>query len=338
MRFGRYVGRRLLLLVPQLFGIVLVTFLLVHMMPGDPAYSIAGSMATTDSIKVLQAKLGLDQPLHVQFLIYVTRLAHGDLGDSYLSGRPVAQDLIERVPATVELITVAFFFCVLIAVPLGTILAMRSGRGGVAERGINVYGLLAGALPDFWLALLLAFVFYYLLHWAPAPLGQLDVFLPQPPHVTGMILVDSLLAGDVDAFKNHVSHLVLPVLTLTLLYAAPILKTTRSSMHSVLNSGYMRYGSAAGLPSGVLMRYALRNALSPVVTMTGVLYSILLSGAVLVEQVYGWGGAGQYAVQSVLQNDFFATQGFVLVAAVFALVVYLIVDIIQLIVDPRIHF
>lgn len=336
MRLGRYVLRRLLLLVPQLLGVSVVTFLLIHLLPGDPAYSIAGSLATKGSIAAIEHRLGLDQPLPVQYVLYLGRLAHGDLGDSYVSGRGVREDLVERVPATLELITVSFVFAVVIAVPLGAFLAMR--RGGLAERGVTAYGLLAGALPDFWLALILAFIFYYLLHWLPAPVGQLDISLTAPPRVTGMLLVDSVLTWDWDAFRSHIGHLVLPVATLTILYAAPILKTTRSSMQAALDSGYIRYGRAAGLRDLSLLRYALRNGLSPVVTLVGVLYGILLSGAVLVEQVYGWGGAGQYAVQSILQSDYLALQGFVLVAAAFALLVYLVVDIIHAVVDPRIDY
>jgi len=245
-------------------------------------------------------------------------------------------DLVERVPATLELITVSFLLAVLIAVPLGVLLATRGGGG--AQRAVMGYGLLAGAIPDFWLALLLAFVFYFQLRWLPAPIGQLDIAISTPPFVTGMLLIDSVLAGDWEALRSHIAHLVLPVATLTLLYAAPILKMTRSSMESVLGSGFIRYSRAAGLPNSQVMRYALRNALSPVVTLVGVLYGILLSGAVLVEQVYGWGGAGQYAVQSILNSDYLAIQGFVLVAGAFALLVYLVVDIVHLLIDPRIQY
>src|SRR5216683_1592348 len=279
MRFGQYILRRLLLLVPQLLGISLITFVLIHLMPGDPAYTIAGSLATEQNIRAIQHRMGLDQPLPVQYVLYLQRLSHGDLGDSYIAGRPVRDDLAERLPATVELITISF--------------------------------VLAVAIPDFWLALILAFVFYFQLRWLPAPIGQLDIAVTPPPPVTGMLLIDSLIAGDGEVLRNHLGHLILPVATLTLLYAAPILKMTRSSMDSVLGSGFVRYSRAAGLPTGVVVRYALRNALSPVVTLVGVLYSILLSGAVLVEQVYGWGGAGQYAVQSILNSDYLAIQGFV---------------------------
>ncbi len=335
MRFGQYIVRRLLLLVPQLLGISLITFVLIHLMPGDPAYTIAGSLATEQNIRAIQHRMGLDQPLPVQYVLYLQRLSHGDLGDSYIAGRPVRDDLAERLPATVELITISFVLAVAIAVPLGVLLAMRGG--GAAQRGVMAYSLLAGAIPDFWLALILAFVFYFQLRWLPAPIGQLDIAVTPPPPVTGMLLIDSLIAGDGEVLRNHLGHLILPVATLTLLYAAPILKMTRSSMDSVLGSGFVRYSRAAGLPTGVVVRYALRNALSPVVTLVGVLYSILLSGAVLVEQVYGWGGAGQYAVQSILNSDYLAIQGFVLVAGCFALLVYLAVDIIHMLVDPRIQ-
>jgi ABC-type dipeptide/oligopeptide/nickel transport system permease component len=335
MRLGRYIARRLLVLIPQLFAISLVTFLLIRLIPGDPSYSIAGGLATEKSIKAIRARLGLDQPLPVQYLVYLRNLSQGDFGDSWVAGRPVKDDLVQRVPATLELITISFILAVVVAVPMGVLLAMRGG--GRAERGVMVYGLLAGAVPDFWLALLLAYVFYFQLRWLPAPLGQIDLFVHPPPRITGMLLVDSIVAGNGAALRSHLAHLVLPVLTLSVLYAAPVLKMTRSSMQSVLGSGFIRYGGAAGLPRMVLMRYALRNALSPVVTLVGVLYSILLGGAVLVEQVYGWGGIGQYAVQSILNSDYLAIQGFVLIAGAFALLVYLAVDIIHIVVDPRIQ-
>src|ERR1700730_11896077 len=158
MQVARYIGRRLLVAVPQLLAISLVTFLLIHLIPGDPAYSIAGSMATEESIKKIQHRMGLDQPLPVQYALYLQRLTQGDLGDSYVSGQSVKQDLIQRVPATLELISISFLLAIVIGVPLGVLLAMRGG--GAAERGVAVYGLLAGAIPDFWLALLLAFIFY----------------------------------------------------------------------------------------------------------------------------------------------------------------------------------
>src|SRR5581483_7977253 len=157
MRLGRYIVRRLVLLIPQLFGISLITFMLIHLIPGDPAYTIAGSLATEETIKNIQHRMALDQPLPVQYVLYLERLSHGDLGDSYVAGRAVKDDLVERVPATLELITISFL--------LGVLLAMRGG--GVAERAVMGYGLLAGAIPDFWLALLLAFVFYFQLQWLP---------------------------------------------------------------------------------------------------------------------------------------------------------------------------
>jgi peptide/nickel transport system permease protein len=219
-------------------------------------------------------------------------------------------------------------------VPLGLASAFR--EKGVFARIADIYGLGAGALPDFWLALVLIFVFYTTLGWVPAPLGRIDLAVIPPPPVTGMYTIDSLVAGNWDAFVSSVSHLILPVLTLGLINAGPILKMTQSTMEKMLQSDFSQYEVLCGIPHRLVVRHALRNALPSVVTIISVLYGFLNGGAVLVEIVFSWGGAGQYAVQGVLNSDLYPVLGFVLFSAVFSLFVYLAVDLIYFAIDPRI--
>jgi ABC-type dipeptide/oligopeptide/nickel transport system permease component len=329
-----YIGRRLLFIAPQLLGIVLVSFLLVKSIPGDPAVLMLGPTATPQAIAALRTKLGLDHSLAVQFWIYLKDLVRGDLGTSWQTTRPVLEDLVQRFPATLELVTLGLLLAVLIGVPLGLASALK--EKGVLARIADFYGLSAGALPDFWLALVLIFIFYTLLQWAPAPLGRIELAVIPPPPVTGLLTIDSVIAGDWTAFRSAASHLVLPVLTLGLINAGPILKMTQSSMEKMLQSDFSRYEVLCGIPHRLVVRHALRNALPSVVTIVSVLYGYLIGGAVLVEIVFSWGGAGQYAVQGVLNSDLYPVLGFVLFSAIFSLFVYLAVDLIYFAIDPRI--
>lgn len=334
-RLGSYAGRRLLYLIPQAIGISLVTFVIVRTLPGNPAYLIAGPRATEAMIKQIEADMGLDLPLWQQYWRYLSDLVQGDLGRSWVTSNPVLVDLAQRIPATLELITLGLLLSLLIGIPLGAYAAMRRDRPTVLGRITGVYGSLAGAIPDFWFGLIAIFLFYVQLGWAPAPMGRIGMMVFPPPTVTGFLTIDTLLAGDFEAFRSVLSHLALPVLTLVFVYMAPIVKMTRSSMEEVLETEYIRHSIALGLPERRIFRRALHNALPPVVTILGVLYGYLLGGAVLVESVFAWGGLGQYAVQSIINSDFAAIQAFVLVAAAFTLIVYLLVDLVYFVIDPR---
>jgi ABC-type dipeptide/oligopeptide/nickel transport system permease component len=336
---ARYTGRRLLLLIPQLLMVAVITFVLILFTPGNPARAQLGSQAPQEAVDALSIKLGLEEPAPQRFLIYLGDIAQGDFGQSWVSGRPVRDDLLSRAPATFELITIGFLCSLLVAIPLGIAGALRSSGllGRLLDRVSYGYGLLAGAVPDFWFALILVFVFFAVLGVAPSPIGQLDVAVPAPDSITGMISVDALLTGNWPAFWNHAGHLVLPVATLVFINAAPILRMTRSSMLENLNSPYIRFARANGMPQSQIIRYALRNALLPIVTLAGVLYTILIGGAVLTETIFSWGGVGQYAVQSVLNADWAALQSVVLLGATVSLIVYLILDLMHAAVDPRVR-
>lgn len=334
MRILAYLGHRFIFILPQLLGIVLVSFLLVKSIPGDPAVLMLGPTATPDAIAGLREQMGLDQPLYVQFFIYVADLFKGDLGTSWQTTRPVLEDLLMRFPATLELVTFSLILAVILGVSLGVASALN--EGGWIARMADLYGLSAGALPDFWLGLVLIFVFYTLLGWVPAPLGRIDLAVIPPLPVTGWYTIDSLIAGDFQAFRSAASHLILPVLTLGVINAGPILKMTQSTMEKMLASDFSSYEVLCGLPRRLVTRHALRNALPSIVTIISVLYGFLIGGAVLVEIVFSWGGAGQYAVQGVLNSDLYPVLGFVLFSAIFSLLVYLVVDLIYFLVDPRI--
>jgi ABC-type dipeptide/oligopeptide/nickel transport system permease component len=328
-----FIGRRLLFVGPQLVGILLVSFLLVKLIPGDPAVLMLGPFATPDALARLRTELGIDRTLIEQFLIYLWNVLQGDLGTSWQTTLPVTIDLAQRFPATLELVTLGLLLALLIGIPLGV--AGAYFKRGLLRKAADYYGLLAGALPDFWLALVLIFVFYTMLGIAPAPLGRIDFAILPPEPVTGALLIDSLIAGNWAAFWNAAGHLVLPVATLGLINAGPILKMTQSTMERMLEADFSRYAEMCGLPRQVVVRKALRNSLPSIVTIVSVLYGFLIGGAVLVEIVFSWGGAGQYAVQGVLNADLNPVLGFVLYSAVLSLVIYLIVDLIYFAIDPR---
>lgn len=328
-----YISRRLLLIVPQIIGIVLVSFMLVKTIPGDPAILMLGPTATPEAITALRQGMGLDKSLPIQFSIYLQNLFKGDLGTSWQTTRPVLEDLLMRFPATLELVSAGLLVAILIGVPLGLVSAFRP-KSWLA-RAADFYSLAAGSLPDFWLALVLIYVFYTLLGVAPPPLGRIDMALLPPPQITGMYTLDSILAWDWMAFRSSVSHLALPVLTLGLINAGPIFKMTQSTVEKMLQSDFSRYEVLCGMPHSLVLRHALRNALPSILTIISVLYGFLIGGAVLIEIVFSWGGAGQYAVQGVLNSDLYPVLGFVLFSAIFSLFVYLIVDLIYFAIDPR---
>lgn len=339
MSFWRWLGRRLLGIIPTLFLVSVLVFSMVRLLPGNPAYRLAGIAATPETIARLETEMGLDKPLPVQYVLYLKRVFHGDFGNSTYTRFPVLTELAQRIPATLELLTLSLLAAISIGVPLGAFLAIVQRRlvGRIADRLTFLYGMLAGAIPEFWVGLMLIYLFFFRLRWFPGPTGQLDFSISPPVHITGMYLFDALLTFNWPAFLSAARHLALPVATLAFLTTAPIIKMTRASLNDALNADYVQYARKCGLPTKLVIRYALRSALPPIVTLVALLYSYLLGGAVLVEKVFAWGGLGQYAVQSVVVSDYPSLQAFVLIAAVFSLFVFLIVDIIYALIDPRIR-
>ena len=339
MRTAIYIGRRLLLAIPQMLLISVVTFALIRMLPGDPARLQVGPNASEAGVQALRNKMHLNDPLPTQYVIYLQSILRGDLGRSWSNGSNVSDDLATRLPATLELITYGLLFMLVVLLPLGVITA---GRGGgllnrILKRITFVYGLLAGALPDFWMGLLFLFLFFTVLGWVPGPEGRLSIGIIPPPQVTGFYTIDALIAGQFDVFLDALTHLILPALTLGLVYGGQIYKTTRLMTGRALQSHYAAYLEGLGVPRRRILLVALRNAAPPVIVMTGIVVGFLLGGAVLIETVFNLNGIGQYAVQAVTSADYAPMQAFVLVAALFTMLVYLVVDILYFVVDPRVR-
>jgi ABC-type dipeptide/oligopeptide/nickel transport system permease component len=334
-----YVARRLLIAIPQMLLILVVTFVLIRMLPGDPARLQLGPLAPQAGVDELRREMRLDEPLPLQFVAYLERIAHGDFGNSWVTGSTVLSDVSKRLPATLELLTLGLLTIMFVMVPLGTITASRGGGilTKTAKRIANAYGLLAGAFPDFWLGLLLLFVFFTTFRVLPGPEGRLSIGATPPSTITGMYTVDYLLHGDLSGFVDALSHMVLPVATMALVYGAVIYKTTWSSVSLALRADFTTYVEGFGLPRWKVLLQALRAAAPPVVVMTGVISGYLLGGAVLIETVFNLNGIGQYAVQSVVSADYAPLQAFVLFAAFFTMAVYLVVDIVYIAVDPRVR-
>ena len=328
--------KRLALAVPSLIGVVIVTFLLARALPGDPAAYFAGPAATKEAIEQVRAKLGLDRPLPVQFVRYVSDLARGDLGVSLTTGQPVALEIRTRLPASAELTLLGLIVAVSVAVPLGILAATRPGS--ILDHACRVLATAGVSLPVFFTGLILVYVFYYLFGLAPAPLGRLGVFFSSPLQVTGFYLIDSALAGDWEVWRASLQQLVLPALTLGLFALAPIARITRASMLAVLASDFVRTARASGLsPFTVIITYAFRNAMLPVVTTLGMVFSFLLGANVLVEKVFAWPGIGSYAVEALVASDFAAVQGFVLTMAALYVVLNLTIDVVYGLIDPRVR-
>jgi ABC-type dipeptide/oligopeptide/nickel transport system permease component len=330
----RFLGVRTAALVPQLLAVSLVAFFLIRLAPGNPAVVLLGPNRTEEGLRQLEAEMGLNKSLPTQYWIYLVGVVHGNLGRSWFTGQSVRQDIQDRLPATLELIGYSMLLAACVGVGLGAVAAMRSGSW--VTRILTGVIRLTGAFPDFWIALLAIFLFFHILNWVPAPTGRLGFADTPPKHITGLYTVDSLLNGDLAGFRASASHLILPVCILGVLVGLVVARVMLASMTTVVSSDFMRHARACGVSQFTLYRYAIRNALGPVITVGGVLFAYLLGGAVLIEQVFSWGGIGQYAVQAVNNADYAAIQGFLLVAAAFTILVYIAVDVLHMLVDPRV--
>lgn len=332
----RMIGQRLMTTIPSVIGVIIVTFLLTRVLPGDTAAYFAGPAATPEAIADIRAKLGLDQPLPVQFVSYVSALAKGDLGQSLTTGQRVTADLAQRLPASAELTLAGLLLAMSVALPLGVLAAVK--QGSWIDHLCRVVATAGVSLPVFFTGLLLVYVFYFILGWAPAPLGRLDVFASEPPRVTGLLLVDTLLVGDFATFRSAFAQLMLPALTLGIFSLAPITRMTRASMLAVLGADFVRTARASGLTNGkVIGTYAFRNAMLPVVTTLGMVFSFLLGANVLVEKVFAWPGVGSYAVEALIASDYAPIQGFVLTMAILYVLLNLMIDVLYGVIDPRVR-
>jgi len=323
-------------MVLVLLGVSVLTFFIAHVVPGDPVLVALGEHAREEQIVAYRRAYGLDRPVPVQYAVYMSRLTRGDLGISIRTRRPVADDLQEFLPATIELSSAAWLVALLLGIPAGILSAVFKDR--TFDHLSRLVALIGASFPVFWLGLLLLGAFYYRLRWLPGP-GRLDVVISPPQLRTGLLLVDAVLAGDWEALRNALRHLVLPALTLGLFSTAVIARMTRSAMLEVLYQDYIRTARAKGLREWrVVALHALKNAMIPTLTIIGISFGSLLSGAVLTETIFAWPGLGRYATASAISLDFPAVMGVTLVVAVVYTQVNLVVDLIYARLDPRVRY
>jgi peptide/nickel transport system permease protein len=334
-RWARLIVRRLVFFLITLWLVLTLTWVLTRLVGGNPAYRLAGPTPTPEAIHEIEVKLGLDKPLLTQYFEYLGNLAQGRLGTDYFTGQGVGQEVVDRAPATLQLVAFGGLLALVFGVVLGVTSALR--RGKAVDHASRLLSVAALATPDFFLGLLLAYFLFYKLRIFPAPIGQLPIGTEPPPKITNFYLIDGILSGRPGVSWIYLKQMFLPALTLGLIYMAPILRITRASMLESLGSDSVLYARACGLRSDLVTRYALRQSMLVVVTFLGILIAALIGGAVLVEQVYSWGGLGQFGVDAVVNDNYPAIQAFVLIVGVFALVIYTVVDIIYTIIDPRVR-
>ncbi len=332
-----YLAKRCLGLIPVVLGITLFVFLLLHLIPGDPAIVLLGERATPEQVIALRQQLGLEQPLPLQYVRFLMQLLQGDLGRSILSGVPVADELRFRFPATVELALGAIAIAIALGIPSGILAALRKNSG--LDHGMMMASLVGVSLPVYWLGLLLIYLFAVHLQWLPAS-GRLSIdagFTGQS--WTGFYVLDALLQLNLPLLRDVLGHLVLPAVTLSTIPLAILARITRSALLETLSQDYIRTARAKGVPAfWVIGRHALKNALLPISTLIGLQFGTLLGGAILTETIFAWPGIGSWIYEGILTRDYPVVQGGVMVVAIAFVLVNLIVDITYAWIDPRIRW
>ncbi|MCC7162100.1 MAG: ABC transporter permease [Anaerolineae bacterium] len=335
MNFWSYLLRRAVGILFVLIGVSIVTFVISHIVPGDPAAAALGDRARDEQIEAFRTEYGLDRPVVEQYIRYVSGLVRGDMGRSIRTRRPVTQDLGEKLPATIELAIAALLIAIVLGIPAGIWSAIH--RNQLPDILVRIFSLVGGSLPIFWLGLLMIGLFYNQLGWLPAG-GRIGQFTPPPDRITGMYTVDSFLTGNLTALQSSLHHLILPAFVLGYFSTAVIARMMRSSMLEVLNQDYLRTARAKGLKErAVILRHGFRNALIPTLTIIGITFGSLLSGAVLTETIFSWPGLGGYATSAAIGLDFPAVMGVTLIAGIIFPLSNLFVDLGYAWLDPRIR-
>jgi len=333
MTLPKFLLRRLLFSIPLLVGVLFFTFALVRIGGQDPVALLAGPTATVQEIDLVRRELGLDQPFFVQFAIYAQKALVLDLGKSWLSNKPVLGELLDRLPITFELMFWGVLLGAAIGIPVGLRAAFRADR--LFDQLSRFVSLLGFSIPTYWLGLVMLFVFFFLLEWAPPGMGRISLIVTPPPRITGSYLIDGLLAADWEAARSAFGQLVLPVLCVAIVASAPIIKQTRAMALEVLGRDYVRLARAAGLPERAVRRIVWRNALVPVITFVGTEITGLVGTTSLIEYVFAWGGLGQYGLHAITMGDFAVVQGYVLVLALFSVLIFIAVDVLGFLLEPR---
>ncbi|WP_134671798.1 ABC transporter permease [Halorussus marinus] len=336
MKFRTYLVRRLVAMAVTFWGILTLVFVIARVVPGNPAAVIAGSKATEEQIAQIRETYGLDDPLHEQYVDFIVDLVlHQDLGMSIATQRPVAQEIAQRFPATFELTTLAVVFALTIGIPLGIASAIHKDEP--VDHGSRLVAISGVSIPQFWIAILAQLFFYYQLGWLPSG-GRFTSQMTPPPNVTGLYLVDSLLALDFGAFVTSFTHLLLPAAVLSLGTLAQTTRIMRSSMIETLNTDYIEWSRAHGFRSRIiLLRHALRNAVMPTITAVGLSYGLLLGGSVVIEIVFNIRGLGLFLYNAVISTDFNGILGVTIVFALGYLIVNFVVDVLHSYINPEVE-
>lgn len=331
----RFLLSRILTFIPTFFGVTLVAFAFIRMLPGDPVIVMAGERGiSAERYAEVSAQYGFDRPLYVQYFEYLNNVLHGDLGTSFVTKKPVLDEFQALFPATLELSLCAIIFAIVIGLPAGVIAAIH--RGKFWDRTVMSTALIGYSMPIFWWALLLIILVSG--RWGLTPVsGRISLLYYFEP-VTGFMLIDSLLSGQKGAFASAVHHLILPTIVLGTIPLAVIARQTRSAMLEVLGEDYIRTARAKGLsPPRVNFVHALRNALIPVVTVIGLSVGTLLAGAILTETIFSWPGIGKWMVDSIQRRDYPVVQSGLLLIALIVMIVNLIVDLLYGLINPKIR-
>jgi peptide/nickel transport system permease protein len=329
-----YIAKRLFHLSLIMFGVSVLVFLMLRMIPGDPVRLLLGEFASPEELVRLRSQMGLDQPYLVQYGIYLKNILQGDLGNSLRNGAPVASEIGVRLPATLELAVAAMLIASVLGIAAGVVSAAR--QYSVFDYGSMFMALVGVSMPIFWLGLMLIYLLSVMFPIMPM-MGRIGMG-NEPEVVTGLMLVDTLLCGELGDFLDALHHLVLPSFTLATIPMAIIARITRSAMLEVLNKDYVRTARAKGMSEAVvILRHALRNAFLPIVTVLGLNLGLLLGGAVLTETIFSWPGLGRYVVDSLMARDYAAVQGCILIFAALMAGINLIVDLVYALLDPRIR-
>jgi len=337
MRLIRYAIRRIVLLVPVLLAATFIAFALTRILPGNPIDRVLPPYISQERREEIKREAGLDRPFYEQFYTYLIELSRGDMGVSYTTAQDVSKDLVDRFPATFELVTAAMILAIGLGIPIGMFSAIAKDRW--IDHVGRVVSVLGVSLPIFWLALILLYVFFYRLEWAPGPLGRIGALLDAPRRITGLYTVDAALTRNWEVFNSAVAALALPTITLGFTAMAPIARMTRSSMIEAIESEYVRTAICMGLPERVIyFQHAFKNALLPIITITAAVYGYALGGEVLVEYIFSWPGLGLYAFNAILASDFPAIQGFILLVTAIYVMIYLALDLVTTALDPRVEF
>jgi peptide/nickel transport system permease protein len=335
MKLRYYFINRVLQFIFVLLGTSLIVFTVSHVIPADPVRAAAGPKASVEELAIIRHKLGFDKPLHIQYMIYMNNLLKGDLGRSVVTLRPVAADLADRLPATLELAIFSLFITTIVGITLGVISAQRRNR--LADHVVRVFSLSGISIPSFWLALLFQLIFFLRLGWLPGG-GRLDSDLVPPLHITGLYTLDSLMTGNLVTLFNSFYHLIGPALAQSMVAIASVIRMMRAGMLDEMTKDYVRMFRSAGVgEEKIVYKYVLKNSLVPVVTLLGVMFGGILGGSFIIETVFTWPGVGRYGTQALLNLDFQPIMSITLVMGAMYSLSNLLVDVIYVFLNPKVE-